>query len=81
MTHLDITLDLSLHPWADCRHLKQLGTVARIGRLPGGTDSGKSTVTVLVTMPDGKQVMAQTTMALFLAAAQALRGADERGRN
>ena len=57
------------------------GKVARVGRLPGGTQGGKSTVTLLITMPDGQQVLAETTLALFTSAARALQAADSAESN
>lgn len=79
MLHLQITNDISKTPWTDVPenvYAKGLGNIDRIGRLPRGMQSGKSSIGILVTMPDGSQVMAQTSMDLFQMAASALRVAD-----
>lgn len=39
--------------------------------LPGGMESGKPSVAFIVKLPDGKTVIAETSMELFLAAAKA----------
>lgn len=81
MISLSITPNLGAAPWTDLGPIKQLGQISRIGRLPGGTQGGKSTVTILVMLPDGKQVLAETTLALFTAAARALQAADSAERS
>ena len=81
MTTLDITPNLGAAPWTDLRYVKPLGRISRVGRLPGGTQGGKSTVAILVTMPDGQQVLAETTLALFTGAARALQAADSAERS
>lgn len=78
---LDINLNVGERPWLDCKHLTELGELTRIGRLPAGMGSGKSAVVFLVTMPDGKQFMAQTSMRLFEQAAYVLKFADEKENN
>ncbi len=40
-------------------------------RIPRGMQSGKSSVMIDIRLPDGRVVMAETSMALFLAAAKA----------
>lgn len=78
MIPLIITPNLDKAPWEDLRDVTtELGKVVRVGRLPRGTTSGKSTVYVVIEMPDGKQYIAETTMTLFLGAATAMRAADE----
>jgi hypothetical protein len=77
MIPLVITPDLDKAPWADLAHVKELGTLTRIGRLPHGTVKGASTVAIAVKLPDGTDVMVQTTMALFLAAARALKATED----
>lgn len=72
MIPITITPNIDQAPWTDLKHVPQMGTITRIGRLPHGTKSGASTVTVCIEMPDGTQVLAQTTLALFLAAARAI---------
>lgn len=77
MIPLTITPDIEQAPWADLAHVKQLGQITRIGRLPRGCTSGASTISIAVKLPDGTDVMAQTTMALFLAAARALKARED----
>lgn len=77
MIPLNVTLDLDASPWEDIDHrttLPRVGlaTVERVGILPRGTESGRSTVVLLVRMPDGRPVLAETTLRLFNAAARAV---------
>ena len=81
MITLDITPNLGTAPWTDLSHVGPLGKISRVGRLPGGTQCGKSTVAILVNMPDGQQVLAETTLALFTGAARALQAADSAERS
>jgi len=54
MIPLTVTVNCEKTPWEDLREdCPQLGFISRIGRLPRGTVSGASSVTVLVEMPDG----------------------------
>ena len=82
MIALTVTTNLGRTPWTDLRgvQVQAMGKVARVGRLPGGTQGGKSTVTLLITMPDGQQVL-ETTLALFTSAARALQAADSAESN
>ena len=80
MIPLNITPNIDNSPWTELngpRAYPGLGTIVRIGRLPSGTSSGKSTVSIMIEMPDGKLVAGQTTMALMVAAVRALAGADQ----
>ena len=81
MIALTVTTNLGRTPWTDLRgvQVQAMGKVARVGRLPGGTQGGKSTVTLLITMPDGQQVLAE--IALFTSAARALQAADSAESN
>jgi hypothetical protein len=74
MIPLQITLNVEETPWGDlASECPQLGKIERIGRLPRGTTSGKSTVTVVIRMPDGTRHMAETTLALLDGAMQAMK--------
>lgn len=44
------------------------GEVTSIACLPNGMSSGKPSVSVLLTLPDGRRVLAQTSLALLLTA-------------
>lgn len=46
-----------------------------ITSLERGTTGGKPTVALIVDLPDGRYVFAETTLALFLSAADALKAA------
>lgn len=42
--------------------------------LPGGMSSGKPSVMFRIDLPDGRALLAETSMALFLTAADAMKG-------
>jgi hypothetical protein len=48
------------------------GQWTHIAGLPQGTESGRESVSVRIALPDGTQVVAQTTLRLFLTAARLL---------
>lgn len=76
MVHIGITLNLDENPWTDLRERGDLLHVTdsmRVGALPGGMTSGKASVAISFFLPDGRPVIAETSLALFLAAADALR--------
>ena len=54
-------------------HLGCLSDPIQIAALPGGMSSGKTSVSIRLDLPDGKVVIAQTTLALFLRAADTLK--------
>lgn len=76
MIPLSITPNVDRAPWTDCKELGELGRVVRIGRLPAGTESGKSTVTILIQNADGSRAWGQTTLALLNAALSAMNTAE-----
>jgi hypothetical protein len=49
------------------------GQFKAVAALPQGTASGKPSVAVRVELPDGTVVVAETTLALFLTAADAIK--------
>jgi len=51
--------------------LIMLDTPITVGFLKGGMESGKASVAFMFDLPDGKTVIAQTSMDLFLTAARA----------
>ena len=66
MIPLNITTDLDRTPWTDLQSADpEVGMLTRIGLLRHGTLGGKATVGLVVTMPDGTNVLAQTTWALL----------------
>lgn len=85
MTALDIALD-GERAWDDLETQTVLdGRLVGIARLRHGTAKGQPAVLLRVTLPDGQTVIAQTTMALFLTAAEVFRSAqrplDPKGMN
>jgi hypothetical protein len=79
MIPLTITANIDDDPWTELRSENAqpgLGTIIKIGRLPRGTEAGKSTISVLIEMPDGSIAAAQTTMALMASAMQVLQQVD-----
>ena len=53
------------------------GAGLAIARLPRGMASGRSSVAIRVDLPDGRVVVAETSMALFLACAGAFMAAED----
>lgn len=73
MTPLSITPNCELNPWADLTRDQIIpGELERIGLMPDGTASGRPAVVLLVRLPDGTPVVAQTTWALLRSAVRAL---------
>ena len=80
MIALDVILDgdgcwPDVHTNPDVQFNKH--TAMAIARLRGGMASGKDSVAVRLDMADGRVVIAETSMALFLAAADAFRARAE----
>lgn len=79
MIGLTVTTNLELDPWtdltpADLRHnpAGKTATIERVGLLPNGTESGRATVELLITLPSGERVIAETTLRLFRTMSAAL---------
>lgn len=73
MIPIIITPNVELAPW-DLQGVPLVGhgTVERIGLLPHGTQGGRPTIALVVRLPDGRPVIAETTWALMEAAVRAL---------
>lgn len=56
------------------------GQFVGIARLPGGTVSGRSSVTVRIELPDGRIVLAETTLRLLKNAVAAFMVAEDMER-
>jgi hypothetical protein len=77
---LSVTTNLDLNPWTDLRGNVDFlmdpegknATVERIGVLPNGTHQGRACVELLIKLPDGRLVIAETTLRLFRMAAAAV---------
>lgn len=83
VTKLTLTLDIDETPWTDLAHVKTLAVIERIARIRNGTRNGASAVAVAIKTEDGKDIVAQTTLAALLAAVRAieLREQMDRMRN
>lgn len=85
MPSIDLHLDGD-KCWPDLKQLDERGRLITlmgedapqlgIARLPGGTLSGRSSVTIRLDLPDGRTVVTETTLALFCQAADAMRTRD-----
>lgn len=80
MIPITVTPDMSVNPWLENRaeihdyanNHPGPAVVEKIGLLPEGTTSGRATVELLIRMPDGTVVLAETTLRLFRLASAAL---------
>lgn len=83
-TGLRIHLDIEENGgWEDLKELDKRGDllwftkpVMQIARLPRGMKGGASSVTIRIDLPDGKVLCVETSMKLFLGAADAFRAAE-----
>lgn len=72
---IQIVRDGDPPPWADLPDKVKDGTIERLGILEKGTVEGRPTVAVVVQAPDGERMFGRTTLANFIAALAAARGA------
>lgn len=72
MALLSISLDIEQNPWTDLRPSTPAGALDRIGLLRHGTKDGKASVAVVVSLPDGRKVVGETTWALLRNAVAAM---------
>lgn len=72
MIPITITPDIERAPWTDIPQDTALGTLERIGLLRNGTKQGRATIGMIIRLPDGTAVVAETTWRLFNAASRAL---------
>jgi hypothetical protein len=73
VTEIHISLDAEAYPMGiDRQRLAAQGVVTDIGLLRHGTDGGAASVALVITLPSGKQVLAETTWKLFKTAYLAL---------
>lgn len=72
MAHLQVVLDIE-GKWPDLadKTLLHVQDFA-VGGLAGGMESGKPSVAIRIDLPTGQVVFAETSLALFLTAADAL---------
>ena len=75
MTVLNVLLqgDGAKPEWADGRTIHRIDDFT-VAALPSGMVSGRPSVSFLIDLPNGEAVMAETSLALFLTAADAIRG-------
>jgi hypothetical protein len=82
MPVLTVTVDIDSTPWEDLKALSaegklisamhmEAGTI-RVGGLPRGMESGRTSVAIAVPLPDGTVLLTETSLALFLQAAKIL---------
>ena len=81
MPKLDVQLDGD-GCWQDLELLQKRGAVLHsddlaIAYLPGGMASGAPSLTLRVNLPDGRVVLAQTSLALFEGALRAFKARGE----
>ncbi|WP_157251097.1 hypothetical protein [Nonomuraea typhae] len=74
MIPLQIRPNLETAPWDDITddNLADGGTIERVGLLPNATRRGRPAFVLVVRLPDGRAVLAQTTWALMEGAVRAL---------
>jgi len=81
VTHIVVTPNLEIDPWHDLDPTTFLGydptvgqsaRITRVGMVPNGTTQGRATVALVITLPDGRTVLAETTWRLFQGIALAL---------
>ncbi|HEY9413156.1 MAG TPA: hypothetical protein VIQ30_00220 [Pseudonocardia sp.] len=72
MEPLSVTPDIDLAPWTDIPATTPQGRLERIGLLRNGTSEGRATVGLVIRLPDGTAVVAETTWRLFNTSARAL---------
>lgn len=81
MIPLDVILDGD-NCWPDLKERGFTeGEFTAVAALPQGTVQGRPTVAVRVELPDGTVVLAETTLALFLTAADAMKARHGDPRN
>lgn len=71
MIGLDVRADLDRQPWSDLSGVvaqTEMGQVERVGLLRHATADGRAVVAMVVRLPDGTVVTAQTTLRLARAA-------------
>jgi hypothetical protein len=76
-TGVSITLDVGKDPWVDLAQELQLapeGELERVGFLPGGMASGRTSVSMVIKLETGQRIFAQTSLRLLQAIAAAARG-------
>ena len=76
MPNIQIKLDAD-GEYPEC---KELGEVSSIGLLAHGMKSGKGSVVVEITFPDGRKIYGQTSVDLLHSAASAVHARDEMNR-
>lgn len=72
MTGLRIVLDATEDGLPGVEPGMPVGQVTAVGGVPNGTTAGLASVMLIVTLPDGRTVAGETTLALFANAARAL---------
>lgn len=71
-TQVTITPNVDAAPWTDLGADTTAGALERVGILPEGMESGRASVALVVRLPDGSAVIAETSLRLFRVAARAI---------
>lgn len=77
MIQMQVTLCIDESPWTDAKDAPN-GVVARIARIPNGTQGGLSAVAVMLELGNGEKVIGQTTLLLLTSAVEAMNAEDKR---
>jgi hypothetical protein len=77
VTVLNITTNLDLNPWTELQDGVQAGRIPAgdwtdVGVLPAGMASGRASVAIVITLPDGSKVIGQTSLRNFRLASVAV---------
>lgn len=75
MVRLDVILREPAFPDFEDKEIINITGTIRVAGLEQGTREGKPSVGIGFELPDGRVVLAETTLALFLTAADALKAA------
>lgn len=77
MTALDVKLDGD-NCWPELKEKGFIvGTLVAVARLPVSTSGGRSTVAFRIELPDGRTVLAETTLRLIQTAIKAIEAREE----
>lgn len=89
MLSVRITVNCDRDPWTELAELRREGKLItamgdesgsiRFGGLPAGMASGRTSVEILIPLPDGTMLLTETSLTLFVAAAKALEAAYPNG--
>lgn len=89
MPVIAVTVNIDETPWDDLTALREQGKLItamnvdagtiKVGGLPHGMQSGRTSVAISVPLPDGTIILTETSLALFVQAAKILEAAYPNG--